>query len=138
MDVHVRLYPMRLVQRADANESQVGPPAIVAPERDLAIGTAVDVVWPTAVRRHTDRLRLAPEQRDAVGLDQCIDDEGAACLPLAIQAMAAMNEHRLGGEHVAHRAARASARHVCRHGRPLFWPNAEVSPTPRRSESLDA
>ena len=52
----------------------------------------------------------APERTlDAVRLDQRVQDEGAAGLPLAVQAVAAMHEHRRGGEPVADRAAGAAA-----------------------------
>ena len=42
-----------------------------------------------------NRLGVAREALDALRLDQRVDDEGAAGLPLALPAMAAMDEHRL-------------------------------------------
>ena len=55
------------------------------------------------------QLRLAGEQLDAVGLDQQVDHEGAPRLPLAVQAVAAMDEERLGREPVANLTARAAS-----------------------------
>src|SRR4029079_15441174 len=61
------------------------------------------------VARHVDRLRVAGEELDPVGLDQQVDDEGAAGLALAVQAVAAVDEERIRAEVVADRPARTPA-----------------------------
>ena len=66
-------------------------------------------------RREARRPAAAPrEDLHAVGLDEQVDDEGAPGLPLAVQAVAAVDEHRLGRQPVAERPARARRRHVRR------------------------
>jgi hypothetical protein len=60
------------------------------------------------VARHVNRLRDAREQLDTVSLDQQVDDEGASGLPLAVQAMTAMREERIGRKPVANRSAGAT------------------------------
>ena len=69
----------------------------------------MDMVRAAAGGRHRDGLEAAAMLHDPVGLDQCVDDEGASRLPLAVMTMTAMDEHRRGGEPVAHRPARAAA-----------------------------
>jgi hypothetical protein len=53
-------------------------------------------------------LRDAREQLHTVGLDQQIDDEGTSGLTLAVQAMTAMREERIGRKPVANRFAGAT------------------------------
>jgi len=62
-----------------------------------------------AVGGHGDDLEIAALLLDPVGLDQGVDHEGASRLALAIMAVAAMHEHRLRGEPITHRPARAAA-----------------------------
>jgi hypothetical protein len=64
--------------------------AVLAEDRDLACGAAVDLLDAAVVARRFDRVRLGGEQLHAVGLDQQVDREGAAGLPLAVQAVAAV------------------------------------------------
>jgi hypothetical protein len=61
------------------------------------------------VARHVDRLRRGGKQLDPVRLDQQVDDECAPGLPLAVQAMTAMNEQRIRCEPVANGSAGAAA-----------------------------
>ena len=68
----------------------------------------MDIVRVAAVGRHGDRLRMAGQHADPIGLDERVKNKSAARLSLAIAAMAAMNEHRLGREPVADRSARAA------------------------------
>jgi hypothetical protein len=51
------------------------------------------------------RLRLTREHLDAIRLEQQVDDERASRLPLAVQAVTAIDEHRLGRQPVANRSA---------------------------------
>src|SRR5881409_1124050 len=43
-DVHVRLQGARLVECADAHESEIGPMPVVTPDGGLTLGAAVDIV----------------------------------------------------------------------------------------------
>jgi hypothetical protein len=63
------------------------------------------------IERDVDGDRL-PRHLDPVALDQEVDHEGAAGLPLAAEAVAAMDEQRLRREPIANRAARAPAFHA--------------------------
>ena len=85
----------RLVERAAADEPHLGA-SVLAEDRHLAGRTAEDPLLAAVVARHVDRLRVAGEQLHAVGLDQQVDDEGASGLPLAVQAMTAVREERIG------------------------------------------
>ena len=107
--------PPRIVERARANEENLGASAVDAPDRDPARGTPVDVVRRAPVQRHRDRLGLSGENLHARRLDQHIDDEGASRVLLTVQAVAAMHEHRLRGQAVANRPARASTFQTRRH-----------------------
>jgi hypothetical protein len=68
----------------------------------------VDPLLAAVVARHVHRLRPSGEQLDAVGLDQQVDHEGAARLPLTVQAVAAMDEERLGRQPIANGSAAAA------------------------------
>ena len=70
-----------------------------APEYSLLLACAA---------RHVHGLWITREQLDPVGLDQQVDHERASGLPLAVQAVAAMGEERIGREPVANRAAGAA------------------------------
>ena len=107
-DVDVGRDLRRVVERAAADESHLRP-AVQAVDRDLAGGAPEDALGRAVVAGHVDRLRVARDELDPVGLDQQVDHEGASRLPLAAQAVAAVGEQRLGGEPVAHRAAGAAA-----------------------------
>jgi hypothetical protein len=71
----------------------------------LAVGAAVDPLHAAVVARHVDRLRVAGEHLDAIGLDQQVDHECAAGLALAVPAVTAVREERLVGEAIADRTA---------------------------------
>jgi hypothetical protein len=79
----------------------------VAEHRHLADRTTEDLLLAAVVARHVHLLRLSSEQLDTVALDQQVDDERAAGLPLAIQAMTAVDEERLGRQPIANFPARA-------------------------------
>ena len=126
-DVHVGREARRLVERPAANVPHAGVP-VLAVDGHLARRTAEDRLRASVVPRDIDRLRLTGEQLDAVRFDQEVDDERAPRLPLAVQAVAAVGEERIGGQPVPNRAAGAAA----------FDRNAHdlivVPPSPRRPE----
>jgi hypothetical protein len=82
--------------------------AVLAEDRHLATWTTEDPLQAAVVARHVDRLRGARDQLYTVGLDQQVDDESASGLPLAVQAMTAMREERIGRKPVANRSAGAT------------------------------
>src|SRR5262249_42035330 len=73
---------------------------VLAEDRALAGRATEDQLRPAVVPRRLHRLRLASEQLDAVGLDQEVDHKRASGLPLAVEAVAAMDKERLGGQPV--------------------------------------
>src|SRR6266704_20669 len=97
--MHVRLQGARLVERADAHEANGGSMSVVAPDRGLTLGAAVDFVR-TVLARHRHGYRLAAEQFDRPSLDDRVEYERAARQALAVVAMTAVNEHRLVEEPV--------------------------------------
>ena len=80
-----------------------------------------------------DLVRRSREQLQMVSLDQQIDDEGAAGLPLTVQAVAAMNEHRFRAEPVPKRAARAPALTVEAHAAASYDSGRTSPPTLSRT-----
>jgi len=116
IDVHIRRHRRGIVERADANEAQLGTGAAVnAPDRYLAGGTAIDHVRAATVGWHRDRFDIAGQQGYSVGLDKRVEHEGASRLPLAIATMTAMHEHRRRGELIPHRSTSASAFQIIGH-----------------------
>src|SRR5208282_2488603 len=91
------------------HEAQRQNAAVMTPDCDFAHRTPMDDLRPAARGWRRNGLGLAHELLDAVGLDQRVDHESAAGLPLAIAAVAAVDEHRLRREPVAHPAAGAAA-----------------------------
>jgi len=75
----------------------------------LALRAPIDPLRAPVVARRVDRLRLTGEQLDALGLDDQVDHERAPRLALAVEAVAAVRDQRLGGEAVANRSAGATA-----------------------------
>lgn len=108
VDMHIGRECGRLIERAHAHEAQLLAPAIIAPERGLAFGTAMDDVRTPAIGRHRNADGLALHHH-AIGLDQRIEHEGRARLPLTILAMTAMHEHRRTREPILHRTAGTGA-----------------------------
>ena len=106
--MHVRLQGAGLVERSDAHEPEIGPAPVVAPERGLTPGAAVDVVR-TVLARHRHGYRLAAEQLDRLSLDDRVEYKRAARQSLAVVAMTAVDEHWLVEELVADGSARAAA-----------------------------
>ena len=79
----------------------------MAEHSHLAAWTTEDLLRAAVVARHVDLLRLSREQLDAIAFDQQVDDERTAGLPLAVQAMTAVDEERLGRQPVANFSAGA-------------------------------
>ena len=97
----------RVVERAAPNESHSGV-SVLAEDCDVAGRAAEDPLRAAVVARHVDRQRGSRKHLHAVGLDQQVDDEGAAGLPLAAQTVTAMREERVGCKPVTDRSARAA------------------------------
>ena len=94
-------------------------PWVTLPEGTPAFEVYYDTqaLWPAEslarleaamVTRDVGRLRPALDHLHAVGLDQQVDHEGAAGLPLTVQAVTAVREQRLRAEPVANGAAGTS------------------------------
>jgi hypothetical protein len=115
VDVHVRLQRAGLVERSDAHEADVGSAPVVTPDRGLTLGTAVDVVR-TVLARHRHGYGLATKQFNRLSLDNRVEHERAARQPLAVIAMAAVDEHWLVEELVADVSAGATAGDFLCHG----------------------
>src|SRR6185437_7640493 len=107
-DMDVGCHRRRLVERAAPHESNLGT-AVLAEDRHLTGRTAEDELLAAVVARRLYGFRLAPEQRDTVGLDQEVDHESASGLALAVEAVAAVDEERIGGQPVANRTTGAAA-----------------------------
>lgn len=92
-DVDVRRQPIGLVECADPDETQERTGArIVTPDRDAACRATGDLLALAACGRCRDHFRLGAEQRDAVGLDECVQRECGAGLALAPAAVTTMDE----------------------------------------------
>ncbi len=107
--MHVRPQCRWLVKRTNAHKAQPGTVSVVAPHGGLACGAPIDVMWAATVSRHRSRLRTARHKGNALRLDQSVEYEGAAGLPLAITTVATMDEHGLRAEPITDRPARATA-----------------------------
>ena len=90
-----------------ARTNQIGRLAVLAVHRHLAGRAAPDRLLRAVVARDGDLVRLLSEELHAAGLDQRVDDERASGLPLAIQAVTAVHDQRVGGQAVANGSARA-------------------------------
>ena len=89
---------------------------VLAEDRDLARRATPDHLRLPAAARHGNRLRLAGEELHPVGLDQEVDDERAARLSLAVQAMTAVHEEWFGNEPIADCSAGATTFTLDAHG----------------------
>jgi hypothetical protein len=115
VDVHVRLQRVGLIERSDAHEPETGPPPVVAPDRGLTPGAAVDVVR-AVLARHRHGHRFAAEQLDRLRLDDRVEHERTPSQPLAVVTMTAVDEHWLLEELVADGSAGAAAGDFPCHG----------------------
>src|SRR5258708_283192 len=109
-DMNVRRQPIGLVERADADKfHSVAGARVMAPDRDVTLRAARDLLSLAAVRRRCDDFDVALEQRDAIAFDHRIERERGSGLALAPAEMTAMHEHRVRRHAVAHAAAGATA-----------------------------
>src|SRR5205823_6581563 len=106
-DVHVGPDRMRVVERSCADEERVAGGLIPAPEIRAAGAAEEDVVVPPAAAGQAERLRNAA-RLDELLLDPEVDHEGAAGEPLAVTAVAGVDDERAGAQLVAHGSARAT------------------------------
>jgi hypothetical protein len=113
--VNIRLDARRVVERPAANESHLGA-RVLAEDRDLAGRAAEDALNAPVVARSVDRLRIVGEEFDPVRLDEEVDDERAPGLPLAVKAVAAVNEERVGRQPVPNRSTGTASFALCGHG----------------------
>ena len=107
VDVDVGSDARRIVERSAPNEPDARS-RVLAVDRDLTRRAPEDSLLLARAARHVHRQRVTREQLDSVGLDQQVDHESASGLPLAVQAVAAMREERIGCKAVANRPARAA------------------------------
>jgi hypothetical protein len=139
-DVYVGHNARGQVERPAANEQHLRP-SVLAEDRHLAGRTAEDLLLAAIVARHLDWLRVAREQLHTVGLDQQVDNECASGLPLAVQAVTAMREERIGRKPVANRSAGATTLTWDAHDLLLEAgrrsPDSTPYPPPTRSRPLD-
>src|SRR5437660_3404613 len=111
VDVHIGRDARRVVERATPDKPNTR--AVAAEDRHLADRAAEDPLLLSAAARYVDRVRLAREELDPVGLDQQVDDERTSGLPLAVQAVTAMCKERLRPKPIANLPAGAAAfKHV--------------------------
>jgi hypothetical protein len=115
VDVNIRPEGAGFVERSDPHEPEIGSSSIVAPDRGLALGAAIDVVR-TILSRHWYGYWIAAEQLDRLSLDDGVEYESAARQPLAVVAMAAVDKHWFVEELVADGSARAAAAELLCHG----------------------
>ena len=103
VDMNVGRDSRRLIESTAANEPDFRT-AVLAEDRHLAGRTSENQLLAAVVARHLHGLRRGPEQLHTVALDQQVDDERASGLSLAVQAVTAMREERIGRESVANRS----------------------------------
>ena len=89
--------------------------SVVAPDRGLTCGAAVDIVR-SVLAWHRHCYRRAAEQLDRLGLDDRVEYERAARQPLAVVAVTAVDEHWFVEELVADGPAGAAAGDFLCHG----------------------
>src|SRR5829696_192548 len=127
VDVHVGRDADRIVKRSAPYEAHFRTP-VLAEDRHLTFRAPKDPLRAAVVAGRVHRLRRSREHLYAVSLDQQVDDESAAGLTLTVQAVAAMNEHRLRPEPVPDRAARASTVKLNAHAGHPTSPQTDCSP----------
>jgi hypothetical protein len=97
-----------MVEGADTDEANVGPTSVVAPQRNVAFWAAIDVMRAKSAP-HGNGLQFAAQHLYGRGFDDGVEHEGAAGVPLAVGAMAAVHSDWLVQKLVAHPAAGATA-----------------------------
>lgn len=111
VDVNVGRAGAGVVEGADADEADgAWRVAVVAPEDDLAARAAAGDLAVPAIAGELGLLDFAGSEGDVGCFDQRVEGEGRSGFALAPSAVAAVHEHRRGGEFVLHVAASAAAR----------------------------
>ena len=113
VDVNIRSNRAGMIECADTDEPDWPAATIGAPQGNLALWTAINVVR-TKTARHGNGLQFSAQDFYRRGFDDGIQDEGTACVPLAIAAVAAVHSNWLVYKLIAHLTAGATA---CE----LFW-----------------
>ena len=108
INVDIRSDGARVVERSDANESDLGPTPVVTPNRGFAFGAPVNVVW-SVITGNRHGLWSAAQYPYRRGFDNCIENKCTACVALTIRAVTAMYADRRCQEFVAHLAAGTTA-----------------------------
>jgi hypothetical protein len=73
-----------ILERPDTDEGKKGSgTAVMAPDRDVAFGTASDLLAAAGLRGGVDYFGVGGEARDVDGLDYGIEGEGRAGFSLA-------------------------------------------------------
>ena len=93
INVDIRSKGTRVIKCSNANESDLGAAPVVAPNRNLAFAAAIDVVW-TIGTANRDGFQDPTYNPYGRSFDDGIDNKCAACVPLAIRAVAAVNADR--------------------------------------------
>jgi hypothetical protein len=106
--VDIRPEQTRVVQGSNPNESDLRAVPVVAPQSGLAFAAPVNVVR-GIITGHGNGFQFAARYLYRRSLDDGIEDKGAAGMPLAIRAMAAMHTHRLSKKLVADLATGTTA-----------------------------
>ena len=95
VNVDIRSKGTGVVKRSNANESDLGAAAVVAPNRNLALAAAIDVVWTISTGNRSGFQRPAYEL-DGRSFNDRINNKCAACVSLTIRAVAAVHADRRG------------------------------------------
>ena len=94
----------RVVKGSDTNESELGAAPVVTPNRNLAFAAAIDVVR-TISTANRDGFQRPTYEAYGRSLYNRIDNKRAACVPLAIRAVATVHADGRREQFVAHLAA---------------------------------
>src|SRR5579864_616343 len=109
-NVNVGRKAIGVVERADAHELQrVACTRVMAPQRDVTVGTADDPLAAPAVRRRVDAHECTVQHFHPIRFDQRVERERGPCFALAPAAMAAMDEEGIRHHPVADVPAGAAA-----------------------------
>jgi hypothetical protein len=113
-DVHVGGDNARVIERSAADVAHLRR-AVLAKDGDLTVRTAKDPLDAAVVAWRFNEMRCSLEDLHGVSLDEQVDDERAACLALAVQAVTAMDEHGLVHQPIPNSPARAPALAISSH-----------------------
>ena len=108
VNVNIGTESARGIESADANEADLRPMTIIAPEGNVALWAAVDFMRSERAR-HRNGPQPASQNPDRRGFDDGVEHESAAGVPLAIGAVAAVHRHWLVQQFIANLPAGATA-----------------------------